>query len=55
MTSKSILDPKFRYVPAHETDIRRRFDETFPGWNIKPKEQKKGKEKVVQLERKKGV
>ena len=22
---KSILDPEFRYVPAHETDIRKTF------------------------------
>ena len=23
---KSILDPTFRYTPAHETDIRKLFD-----------------------------
>ena len=25
MPSRHILDPKFKYVPAHKTDIRRTF------------------------------
>ncbi len=32
----NILDPKFRYVPSHQTDIRKRFDALDPNWNKKP-------------------
>lgn len=30
----SILDPKFRYVPSHDTDIRKRFMKDEREWHL---------------------
>lgn len=43
MKRKSILDPKFKYVPSYETDIRRTFEK------FKRKEKAAEPENVVAL------
>ena len=51
MTFKHILSPEFKYIPAHETDIAKRFDKIAPGWNKRPTEKKIEKRNVVKLRR----
>jgi hypothetical protein len=46
---KRIYDPEFRYVPSHETDIRKTFERLRRRQRVNAAE---AKEKVAQLPRK---